>query len=64
MSITLGVAGDVTPRSQNCQDQKQGHEPMLLLQLIRNVISAVHCVQPYSAGYGEFTLAAYVYEQF
>ena len=25
---------------------KQGHEHMLLLRLIRNVIPAVHCVQP------------------
>ena len=43
---------------------KQAHEPMLLLRSIRNVISAVHCVQLYSVGYGELTHAAYVYEQF
>ena len=35
--------------------RKQGHEPMLLLRFIRNVISAVHCVQPYSAPYGDVT---------
>ena len=54
MSITLGVAGDVTPRSQNCQDQKQGHEPMLLLRSTRNVYRLSTVYKPYSAGNGGF----------